>query len=143
MFVHAVCISFPSIIADMTSFRAMRSHDSEARVQDYLNDKLQTTADLNSLDSLLQNVRQQHELLQAQVGISNRKAYDHLADSTRSLRMPAAFSARQTKGRSNTILKYSKKRNGLMSGKQISILGSENLPTRTQATTRSKNLSPS
>lgn len=40
----------------------------DARVQDYLDDKLQSAADLDSLDSLLDNVREQQELLKKQVG---------------------------------------------------------------------------
>lgn len=39
----------------------------DARVQDYLDDKLQSAADLDSLDSLLENVREQQELLKKQV----------------------------------------------------------------------------
>lgn len=38
-----------------------------ARVEDYLNDKLQTTADLEGLDILLENVQTQQELLKQQV----------------------------------------------------------------------------
>ena len=38
------------------------------RVEDFLNDKLQTSADLSNLDSLLQNVRHQQSLLEEQVG---------------------------------------------------------------------------
>lgn len=40
----------------------------DARVQDYLDDKLQSAADLESLDSLLDTVREQQELLKKQVG---------------------------------------------------------------------------
>lgn len=40
----------------------------EIRVEDYLDDKLQTAADLQSLDSLLETVRHQQELLLKQVG---------------------------------------------------------------------------
>ena len=39
----------------------------ENRVEDYLNDKLQTTADLESLDTLLIDVQKQQELLKRQV----------------------------------------------------------------------------
>lgn len=42
----------------------------DARVQDYLDDKLQSAADLDSLDTLLDNVREQQELLKKQVGSS-------------------------------------------------------------------------
>ena len=52
----------------MASMSLSRTRDVEVRVQDYLNDKLQTAADLEGLDSLLQNVKQQHELLRFQVG---------------------------------------------------------------------------
>lgn len=38
-----------------------------ARVEDYLNDKIQSTSDLDGLDSLLANLRAQHELQQKQV----------------------------------------------------------------------------
>jgi hypothetical protein len=51
----------------MTAIRSTRSLDVETRVQDYLDDKLQTVADLNNLDSLLQKIQQQHELLRVQV----------------------------------------------------------------------------
>ena len=56
----------------MASLKTSRSLDTETRVQDYLNDKLQTVADLNDLDTLLQNVKQQHELLQAQLQDAGR-----------------------------------------------------------------------
>lgn len=39
----------------------------DVRVQDYLNDKFQTEADLQSLDTLLESVRYQQELLRTQV----------------------------------------------------------------------------
>lgn len=39
----------------------------DIRVQDYLDDRLQTGADLDSLDSLLENVRTQQGLLRKQV----------------------------------------------------------------------------
>lgn len=41
----------------------------DTRVQDYLDDKLQSAADLESLDSLLENVRSQQDLLRRQVGL--------------------------------------------------------------------------
>ncbi|KAI4239026.1 MAG: hypothetical protein L6R40_005612 [Gallowayella cf. fulva] len=51
----------------------------DARVQDYLNDKLQTTADLASLDSLLENVQIQQALLKQQLV----EAEQDLAESTK------------------------------------------------------------
>jgi hypothetical protein len=39
----------------------------DIRVQDYLDDKLQSAADLDSLDSLLENVKEQQLLLKQQV----------------------------------------------------------------------------
>lgn len=41
----------------------------DSRVQDYLDDKLQSSADLDTLDSLLANVKTQQELLKQQVCI--------------------------------------------------------------------------
>lgn len=50
------------------------SHDSRAtaeerniRVEDFLNDKLQTAADLDNIDALLNDVKIQRTLLQQQV----------------------------------------------------------------------------
>lgn len=45
--------------------------DSVARVSDYLDDKLQTSADLSTVDALLIDVRSRYSLLKSQVG----KAY--------------------------------------------------------------------
>jgi hypothetical protein len=42
----------------------------ESRAQDFLDDKLQSAADLESVDSLLANVKQQQELLKKQVGLN-------------------------------------------------------------------------
>ena len=41
--------------------------ERDIRVEDYLNDKLQTSADLETLDILLENVLQQQSLLKQQV----------------------------------------------------------------------------
>lgn len=41
--------------------------DRDIRVEDYLNDKLQTAADLDNLDALLENVRDRQNLLKEQV----------------------------------------------------------------------------
>lgn len=46
---------------------ASQPSSPDGRVEDYMNDKLQTTADLESLDSLLDNVQKQHKLLEQQV----------------------------------------------------------------------------
>jgi hypothetical protein len=45
------------------------SSQEEARVEDYLTDKIQSSTDLESLDSLLSNLRVQHELQQKQVWV--------------------------------------------------------------------------
>ncbi|KAF1988238.1 hypothetical protein K402DRAFT_374019 [Aulographum hederae CBS 113979] len=47
-------------------------NQKDVRVGDYLDDKLQTTADLDTLDSLLSNVRGQHELLKKQLQDAER-----------------------------------------------------------------------
>jgi hypothetical protein len=43
------------------------NEERDIRVEDYLNDKLQTIADLENLDALLDNVLQQQTLLKQQV----------------------------------------------------------------------------
>lgn len=49
---------------------AVKSEDRAIRVEDYLNDKLQTSADLENIDTLLENILQQHSLLKEQVWLS-------------------------------------------------------------------------
>lgn len=41
--------------------------DRDIRIEDYLNDKLQTAADLDDIDALLENVQDQQNLLKEQV----------------------------------------------------------------------------
>jgi hypothetical protein len=43
----------------------------DVRVQDYLDDKLQASADLDSLDALLSNVKEQQDLLKRQASQSH------------------------------------------------------------------------
>ncbi|PYH40430.1 RINT-1 family protein [Aspergillus saccharolyticus JOP 1030-1] len=70
------------------SASALSSHE-RTRVEDYLNDKLQVSADLESLDSLLSSLRAQHELqrkqlAEAQEALSNvTKASNDHAEATR------------------------------------------------------------
>jgi hypothetical protein len=42
--------------------------DTQVRVADYLDDQIQSTTDLENLESLLTNVRNQQDLLKKQVG---------------------------------------------------------------------------
>ncbi|PWY84562.1 RINT-1 family protein [Aspergillus sclerotioniger CBS 115572] len=71
-----------------TPASALSSHE-RTRVEDYLNDKLQVSADLDSLDSLLSSLRAQHELqrkqlAEAQEALSNAtKASNDHAEATR------------------------------------------------------------
>lgn len=50
----------------MASLTELSSHE-RTRVEDYLNDKIQVSADLESLDSLLSSLRAQQELQRKQV----------------------------------------------------------------------------
>jgi hypothetical protein len=50
----------------MAPLTALSSHERN-RVEDYLNDKIQVSADLESLDSLLSSLRAQQELQRKQV----------------------------------------------------------------------------
>ena len=47
--------------------QASAKEELDVRVEDYLNDKLQTGTDLENIDTLLENVAQQQTLLQQQV----------------------------------------------------------------------------
>jgi RAD50-interacting protein 1 len=48
------------------------TEDRDVRVADYLDDKLQILGDLDALDSLLSNIRDQHGLLKKQVRRAQR-----------------------------------------------------------------------
>ncbi|KAF1843640.1 RINT-1 family protein-like protein [Cucurbitaria berberidis CBS 394.84] len=50
--------------------------DSQARVADYLDDKLQTISDLDSLDALLTKITSQHGLLKQQLDDAQRHLHD-------------------------------------------------------------------
>jgi len=50
----------------MAATTALSSHE-RTRVEDYLNDKIQVSGDFESLDSLLNSLRAQHELQRKQV----------------------------------------------------------------------------
>lgn len=56
----------------MTELGSSNTSDIQTRVEDYLSDKIQTAADLDQLDSLLQRVQQQQDLLRKQVTLSLR-----------------------------------------------------------------------
>ncbi len=51
----------------MAELRASRTADIHTRVEDYLNDKIQSAADLDQVDSLLLRVHEQQGLLRQQV----------------------------------------------------------------------------
>lgn len=48
-------------------FERSKMEEQDIRVQDFLNDKIQTTADLGGIDALLEDVRRQQILLKQQV----------------------------------------------------------------------------
>lgn len=53
-------------MAASTPTPALSSHE-RTRVEDYLNDKIQVSADFESVDSLLSSLRAQHDLQRKQV----------------------------------------------------------------------------
>lgn len=59
---NEIMVAVPDIVPVSTS-----KEERIVRVEDYLNDKLQTSSDLDDLDSQLQNVLQKHALLKRQV----------------------------------------------------------------------------
>lgn len=60
--------------------------EQSVRVEDYLNDQLQTEADLENLDSLLENVQKQQKLLKDQVGRQHEFPTNHIANEPDQLR---------------------------------------------------------
>ncbi|KAI4174518.1 MAG: hypothetical protein LQ343_002275 [Gyalolechia ehrenbergii] len=64
---------------EIKDIMALEPSPLEARVEDYLNDKLQTAADLESLDSLLVDVKKQQGLLRQQL----QEAKENLAENTK------------------------------------------------------------
>jgi RAD50-interacting protein 1 len=60
----------------MTSYIESPTAERDARVADYLDDKLQTIADLALLDGLLVNVRNQQGLLQQQLQEAQKQLRD-------------------------------------------------------------------
>ena len=50
--------------------------DQDGRVHDFLDDKLQTAGDLDSLDALLANITTQHGLLKQQLDDAQRNLHD-------------------------------------------------------------------
>ena len=65
--------------------------ESQTRVADYLDDKLQTLRDLDSLDALLANVHNQHGLLKQQVSLSQASAPLHATETSAAPRCPAGY----------------------------------------------------
>ncbi len=59
----------------MTSFlpTPIPMGEPDIRLEDYLDDKLQSTADLENIDALLANVELQHSQLQAQLGDATKE----------------------------------------------------------------------
>ncbi len=63
------------LITQANFFERSKEEEQDVRVQDFLNDKLQTSADLDGIDALLEDVRKQQLLLKEQVPI-----FIHLED---------------------------------------------------------------
>lgn len=62
-----------SSIAIVRNSRNISEGEHDIRLDDYLNDKLQTAADFQNLDSLIANVEEQRVQLQSQVSSSISK----------------------------------------------------------------------
>jgi RAD50-interacting protein 1 len=67
----------------MATYLEPPSAERDTRVADYLDDKLQTLADLSSLDSLLLNVRDQQSLLQQQLDDAQTRLRDARTDANK------------------------------------------------------------
>ena len=62
--VYDTPIAFYNTLGSLTMFE---NQEHDVRIEDYLDDKLQTAADLDNIDTLLENVVKQQHLLQQQV----------------------------------------------------------------------------
>lgn len=71
-------------ITPRTHSHHFSGEERDIRVEDYLNDKLQTTVDLDNLDPLLKNVHDQQNLLKEQVCSLNTLHSDTLSSSLHS-----------------------------------------------------------
>ena len=60
----------------MANPSGISKEDLSVRVEDYLNDKIQTSADLENIDTLLENVLKQHTLLKQQACKTTSNALD-------------------------------------------------------------------
>lgn len=60
----------------MATPSGISNEDLSVRVEDYLNDKLQTSADLENIDTLLKNVLKQQSLLKQQACRTTSNALD-------------------------------------------------------------------
>lgn len=63
----------------MAELELSSTSDIRTRVEDYLNDKIQTAADLDQLDNLLQQIHEQQSLLKQQVR-SDALSFCHFSD---------------------------------------------------------------
>lgn len=101
----------------MTSTSGASSLDVETRVQDYLNDKLQTTADLNNLDSLLQTIQEQHELLRVQVRLSSAPSGNYWL-MNQSSKKPVTFSLMPRTPPTGMTLNYGRRQSSSTNNKK-------------------------
>ena len=58
-------------MTSMTGYNGVHSTALEVRVEDYINDKIQTSADFENIDALLLGLEEQQALLKKQVRCSN------------------------------------------------------------------------
>jgi hypothetical protein len=82
--------------------------ERDIRVEDYLNDKIQTAADLKDLEALIAKVEEQKRILQTQVGcihifvdveLTPASSYKMCEQSSLKLSMPVLTKCRRGSGR--------------------------------------------
>ena len=87
-----------------------RNQDNDVRLVDFLDDKLQAFADFDSLDSLLESVKAQQDLLKQQV--RERTQHVHFvaySDTVNSSMMPATITTSHIKPRISMPLQSNRK----------------------------------
>lgn len=57
-----------------SALRQTHFSDKDTRVEDFINDKLQTYADFDTLETLIANVQTQQDLLKKQVWIKHKSS---------------------------------------------------------------------
>jgi hypothetical protein len=120
-----------------------QNQDNDVRLVDFLDDKLQAFADFDTLDSLLDTVKAQQDLLKQQVRKGKRcTLFVASADHPHSSMMPVTTTTSPSKPQISMLLLSNKKALPSSATNRISIVVFRSLPSQRPATMPCKNSSP-